>query len=148
MEKKFFKNKKLTISQQLLKLSNVWNSGRIIFKSYKQFEWRCNLRPTPLSRYYEITVVYKLNCLPTVYVKRDNLLNVESSDFPHIYKREKDRVKLCLYYGAEYNSSMYISDTIVPWAVEWLFYYELWLKTGEWYGGGKHPEIRKDKNSI
>jgi len=24
----------------------------------------------------------------------------------------------------------------------WLFYYEIWLATGEWCGGGVHPEKR------
>jgi hypothetical protein len=35
----------------------------------------------------------------------------------------------------------FIADTLVPWASEWLFDYELWLATGEWYGGGiEHRE--------
>lgn len=29
-----------------------------------------------------------------------------------------------------------ISDTIIPWVADWLLYYELWLATGEWLGGG------------
>jgi hypothetical protein len=27
----------------------------------------------------------------------------------------------------------------VPWAYLWLFYFEHWLATDEWQGGGKHP---------
>ena len=34
---------------------------------------------------------------------------------------------------------MQLATTIVPWCSEWLFYYELWLATGEWLGGGVHP---------
>lgn len=34
---------------------------------------------------------------------------------------------------------MLIANTIVPWAVEWLFFYEVWLVTGEWGGGGEWP---------
>ena len=34
---------------------------------------------------------------------------------------------------------MFIADTIVPWACEWLLHYEIWLATGEWHGGGEHP---------
>lgn len=37
---------------------------------------------------------------------------------------------------------MLISETIVPWASEWLFYFELWLVTKEWMGGGEHPSAR------
>ena len=52
-------------------------------------------------------------------------------------------MELYLYYGDEFNLSMYISDTIVPWAVEWLFYYEVWLRTGKWQGEGIHPVVPK-----
>lgn len=31
---------------------------------------------------------------------------------------------------------MLIANTIVPWTSEWLFYYEIWLATGQWHGGG------------
>jgi hypothetical protein len=27
----------------------------------------------------------------------------------------------------------------VPWLLLWLSFYELWLITGEWHGGGVHP---------
>ena len=28
---------------------------------------------------------------------------------------------------------------IVPWAAEWFWFFEHWLVTGEWLGGGSHP---------
>jgi hypothetical protein len=37
---------------------------------------------------------------------------------------------------------MFLADTILPWAVEWLAYYEIWLATGVWYGGGEWPPRR------
>lgn len=37
---------------------------------------------------------------------------------------------------------MSISDTIVPGTAEWLVHYEIWLVTGEWYGGGDWPPRR------
>jgi hypothetical protein len=54
---------------------------------------------------------------------------------PHIYgyRRSPDRPALCLYdhrYG-EWYPDEYIADTIVPWAIEWLFYCEVWLLTGD-----------------
>ncbi len=39
---------------------------------------------------------------------------------------------------------MTLADTILPWASLWLFYYEVWLATGEWVGGGEHPGERED----
>ena len=64
----------------------------------------------------------------------------------------REYVNLCLYYPSEWNSTMNISDTIIPWISEWLYYFEFWCITGEWYGGGKHPtkkDIKEnDKNWI
>ena len=41
---------------------------------------------------------------------------------------------------------MNIAETIIPWASEWLLHYEIWLATGEWQGGGIHPDISKKRN--
>jgi hypothetical protein len=32
-----------------------------------------------------------------------------------------------------------IDQTIVPWAALWLFYFEEWLSSDQWKGGGEHP---------
>ena len=34
---------------------------------------------------------------------------------------------------------MRIDQTIVPWTALWLFYFEEWLFSDEWKGGGEHP---------
>jgi hypothetical protein len=34
---------------------------------------------------------------------------------------------------------MRIDQTIVPWAALWLFYFEEWLSSDQWKGGGEHP---------
>jgi hypothetical protein len=41
--------------------------------------------------------------------------------------------------AGEWNSSRFISETIVPWTSLWLFYFEEWLLSDEWKGGGVHP---------
>jgi len=43
---------------------------------------------------------------------------------------------------------MSLADTILPWASLWFFYYEIWLATGEWVGGGEHPGDREDPGRI
>ncbi len=35
---------------------------------------------------------------------------------------------------------MLISETIVGWAALWLFYFEEWLVSNVWAGGGEHPQ--------
>ncbi|MFG1635413.1 hypothetical protein ACGFKX_11315 [Pseudonocardia alni] len=42
----------------------------------------------------------------------------------------------CLYYGDEWNDTKLLASTILPWASEWLQFYELWHATGVWLGGG------------
>ena len=32
-----------------------------------------------------------------------------------------------------------LTESYIPWAIEWTEFYELWLLTGTWYGGGVHP---------
>jgi hypothetical protein len=43
---------------------------------------------------------------------------------------------------------MSIADTIVPWTSEWLMYYEIWLATSDWYGGGVWPPRRTAADSL
>jgi len=43
---------------------------------------------------------------------------------------------------------MAIADTIIAWASEWLFFYELWLATGEWHGGGHDPTSSKAEETT
>jgi hypothetical protein len=33
-----------------------------------------------------------------------------------------------------------VALTIIPWAAQWLVCYEIWHATGQWVGGGAHPE--------
>jgi hypothetical protein len=39
---------------------------------------------------------------------------------------------------------MFLANTILPWACLWLFYFEDWLITSQWKGGGEHPASKDD----
>jgi len=60
---------------------------------------------------------------------------------PHIYDYAKGRTKLCLFMpgSGEWTRQCWLADTMLPWTAEWLRFYEIWLDTGEWEGGGEHP---------
>ena len=75
------------------------------------------------------------------------LENLDHIDFPHNYDIdiENKMVRICLYRYSEFTSSKLLANTIVPWTIEWLYFYELWLTTGEWLGGGEHPNLGKEK---
>ena len=53
---------------------------------------------------------------------------------------------LCLYDpdAGEWHPGMSIARTIIPWTIDWLACYEGWLATGEWTGGGHHPDFARD----
>lgn len=36
---------------------------------------------------------------------------------------------------------MWLVDSVLLWASLWLFFYEVWLATGDWLGGGEHPDV-------
>ena len=37
---------------------------------------------------------------------------------------------------------MFLVDSTLAWTAEWCFNYELWLRSGRWYGGGEWPPVR------
>lgn len=107
---------------------------------------RLLLRPTEHSKVYTVKIIFKgMDCKVWLL---DNIKKLDAEDFPHCYKKEKNRVQLCLLHPDKFEWSMvdWVQDTIIPWTIEWLFYYELWLCTREWYGGGEHPagEIKSE----
>ena len=51
---------------------------------------------------------------------------------------------LCLHKSGDWTQYMFIADSTVPWAAEWLANYEIWLATGDWHGGGEWPPRRAD----
>ena len=94
------------------------------------------LQPTDLSRDYRIQITYRYGDRPVTHVQ-DPVPRVRSGAtvLPHVYSGNE----LCLYEPGEWSPRMPIAATILPWASEWLFYYEIWLATGEWTGGGHEP---------
>lgn len=108
--------------------------------------WEFSARPSPLSREYRLRIVYKQGGTPRVFVIDPDLTELAGGkDLPHVYQQKP--TQLCLYLPGtgEWSPEQWIFKTIVPWAVLWLFFFEDWLATGEWRGGGKHPELRNEK---
>lgn len=98
------------------------------------------LQPTPLSREYEVEFSQRGGKSPEARVLSPRLeRGPNDEEIPHMYGQER----LCLFLptGEEWKPSDPIALTIVPWASLWLAYYETWLATGEWLGGGVHPSI-------
>lgn len=91
-------------------------------------EWTGTLQPTPESPEYEVRVVHEPDRTPVVYVRQPAIRR----DAWHCYQDGS----LCLYWPAEWRWTPResLAATIIPWTAFWLYYYELWLLTGEWLG--------------
>lgn len=103
------------------------------------------LQPTPVSAVYRVRVEYCPGSLPKAWVEEPTLrCRSPEERIPHVYAGPRP----CLYYPKtqEWRADMFISDTILPWLLLWLFHYEIWLVTGDWHGGGIHHPPEQGKN--
>ena len=119
----------LTMAQQALGLRSVFPGADLTLKPGR-LSWTGQLQPCDLSRIYTVQITYALGRYPAVRVLAPKLQAAENGFLPHTY----DNGTLCLYDAGQWNATMLIVDTIVPWAAEWLLHYEIWLATGEWSG--------------
>lgn len=103
--------------------------------------WSGELTPTEYSDTYELLLTHRIGLPPLAYVVRPRLSVVPGERLPHVYKHNV----LCLHtLGSALIGSRLLSDTMIPWATEWLFFYETWLATGgHWAGEGAHPLRRR-----
>lgn len=102
--------------------------------------WRYTARPSLLGRAYGLRIEFKQDDVPCMFVESPDLVGLaEGRKIPHVY--EQSPVHLCLFLpGArEWRPDLLIDRTLVPWASLWLFYFEDWLVSDEWKGGGAHP---------
>jgi hypothetical protein len=63
----------------------------------------------------------------------------DQAGIPHMYPAgDRWPAHPCLYYpgDGDWAADRPLATTIVPWLLEWLLHYEVWLTTGEWRGGG------------
>lgn len=92
--------------------------------------WAGRLTPTPLSREYTVRIRYARSQYPEVRLIDPPLTPEERKLLHHLYPDGQ----LCLHKPDDWNASMLLVDTTVPWTAEWLAHYELWKRTHRWYG--------------
>lgn len=132
--------RRLTTAQQYsaLQVSALCPGTGRLYRNALQ--WGFEARPTPLGRSYAVVILYELGSTPEVFVVDPDLTVLASGRrLPHVYRQKPTRLCLYLPGTSEWSESLRIVDTIVPWAFLWLFYFEDWLDTNEWKGGGMHP---------
>lgn len=99
------------------------------------------------------SLIYKVEFISndqsiSVRVHNFSFEKVSLRDIPHIFVSESDEerryITLCLFRNTlrwkQFKFGAKLEDTIIAWTKEWLYFYELFLITGKWYGNGEHPK--------
>ncbi|WP_219821625.1 hypothetical protein [Sneathiella aquimaris] len=133
----------LTNNAQIASMTRMWPGLKRRGQRRGRIKWVGTVRPQ--FQTYRIEISHLVPKPPQVRVLSPELTRLpdnEEGQLPHVYPPADDPT-LCLYDPAndEWDHSMLISETIVPWALDWLACYELWLMTGRWTGGGRHQEV-------
>ncbi len=129
------KAKPISLTVQRLWLDRLWPLSQSYVRRGGVLYWTGALVPTAVSQTYTLGIEYRLPKHPIVRVVTP-ALGVPREQYHDVHRYSDGR--LCLYWpnGEEFDVGMLLARTIVPWAVEWLFFYEMWLATGTWMGGG------------
>lgn len=151
MAYRYFKDKPITLVVQDSYILQRY-PGFMHRKYARGYRWIGKLRPTPLSVEYEVEIKYEIGRLPKAYVLSPKLHSYNGkAEIPHIYK-DDDEPRPCLFlpFTREWYEKRLIAETVIPWLSLWLFFYEVWLSTGEWLGEGVHPEPKNEstENNI
>lgn len=136
----FIKERDKNIAEQVASIKSKYPNFSIT-ANHLQLKAIGDIRPTARSVQYTIEVKYHLKEQPKVHVLKPELIvNYKNEKIPHVYPGNR----LCLYQPKyrEFTGSKFISDTIIPWTSLWLYHYEVWHVTGDWQGGGEHPNMK------
>lgn len=146
---RFNRPRPLTVAQQFhdLRRDAITGSGRGGLRAGR-LVWNFEMQPTPLSRSYALHLAYpQRGGGPAVIVKAPDLGTLAGGrKLPHVHQQSPPRLCLYLPGAGEWADHKRLSQTVVPWAVLWLFYFEEWLSSDDWKGGGVHPNGSHDRH--
>lgn len=126
------------LARQAYAIRNVRPDG-LLRVDAGRLTWRGTLHPSPLCEQYDVVLQATEGKAPCIFVASPALVPNEDGMLPHVY----DNGSLCLFRRGQWNDRMLVVDTVLPWASEWLFAYELWRIDGVWHGDG--PEAYNPK---
>ena len=127
-------------------------NGRVeICDNDRSIYWKGVIKPLPFAREYSVAIKYSIDQNPICVVQYPDLEALAAGrKIPHTYPKNINipGTVLCLYLPklkdknniSEWLPTERISETIIPWASLWLSYFEDWLHTDEWQGGGVDHE--------
>lgn len=159
-----YRARPISVSQQAVALRALWPGCHVLVRREKvnrrgreratEFLVASGpLSATPITEEYEVRIEYRERENPKVFVVRPALARrVESPDvpIPHTYESNTAGAERpCIFLpGTDWDTTMVIARTILPWFRCWLLDYEVWRTTGVWSGGGAtHSEPKVEATS-
>ena len=132
----------LTLFQQQFAMALAWPQftcrragGRLVCRG--------SVRPRPGTREYLVRIEYVLEGQPVTVVESPRLEHrPDQPTIPHTYPPFGDYPRRpCLHHPEDlsWTPAKALAHTIVPWLLSWLVFYEIWLASGQWLGGGFEP---------
>ena len=149
-----------TIDEQIEAMASRWPGFSVTERDAVRVEWQGILAPDKREHLVRVRhsmplVIANLSLhdvQPRVQVLNPLLEkhpNYAEGPIPHVYwsKKELDLPYLCLFSPElrEWTLDDLIAHTTIFWAAEWLYFYEGWLLTKKWKGGGRHINPPEDK---
>ncbi|TKV78008.1 hypothetical protein FDV58_27805 [Bradyrhizobium elkanii] len=152
-----------TIDLQIEAMAERWPGFKIIERGVSHVEWRGLLAPD--KREHLVRVKHRIpmvlenislhDAQPRVQVLKPLLErhpDYEEGPIPHAYvnKAEPTLPYLCLFSPTlrEWDINDLIAHTTIHWAAQWLYFYEGWLVTKKWRGGGRHVNAQDEEKRL
>lgn len=135
-----------TLAQRALELASLnLPDARIWIDQGRQLRYWFSMAPSAYSRVYRCLLGVARSGPPEMRVVEPDLRVLAANRaLPHVYRTDDTGTKLCLWLPRrrEWCPQMRLAETYLPWTAQWLDYFEEWLWTGEWAGGGEHPRSK------
>lgn len=142
MGAKFPKPRKTSISIPMQKCHLLTKYRKLLIKdnSSRKIDMDFLIKSTNTNMEYTIKLKYdSIYDIPKVFLLNHNLPTNIDESIPHIYGtpkiKGKEYLRLCPFYPNEdWDNKLLISNTVFLWAIEWIYFYEIWAVSGQWCG--------------
>lgn len=142
-----------SIEEQVRAMESQWPGFAVTHREERTVTWEGDLAPDKRRHRVRVRVrlpqlwenVSLLEAQPRVQVI-DPLLerhpDFDQGPIPHVYVNPSnaDLPFLCLFSPGlrQWSFDDFVAATTIFWSAEWLYFYEGWLVTKKWQGGGRH----------
>ena len=119
--KAYIPKRNIRLFDQMMTLRAAYPSASCELRNGTLF-WFGKVKPTSLSREYNVALTYSNSQVPKVWVIGEELQKIDDPNFPHKYEidPQNNMVRICLYRYREFTKDKFLANTIIPWTVEWL----------------------------